>query len=326
MKKSLRVIIFLFLSFLIVSCTKIYLEEPIDVIDNKSVYQNLIPFNTMINTITFEKFDNKEDSTTVEVPTELEFLYKGDSYIDSCCYLSFDANISLENYTLLVKYYRINQFVNNPDYHYIEKEKNENISNFSTNFNYNNNINILTNCIKRYDLYKKDEFQLISFIINEDDSVYILLLKDESENEGLYQIEQGFIIKSAKYEENSSKPSGSFSLNPDTEKFLANLNYNLSSNTFKGLELYAWLENNKWQLVLLPGTNRHKTVNELKEGLILNTTDMKILIDYYLEKDISISIILIEEPSTITSNDITSKWIIKNDELENALKIELEWK
>lgn len=326
MKRILKLVIFMLSFSLIISCNNVNNDPDVtEAVNNNSIYQNLIPFNTLINTITFDQInENDETKPQLLVPSELKFLYENDSYIDSCCYLSFRANISLDSYTEIVRGYTIKKFVNNPNYHYVEKNKDENISSFSTNFEYNNNNNILSLYVKRYDLYKEDKFQKVSFIINEDNSVNILLLKQESENSEIYQIEQGFVVKSILNLENDS--TNIELKNDESLKFIENLNFDITSDWIKGLELFAWQEYNEWKLVLLPGTNILKRVNELKEGLILNTNDMRILIKYYQEKEVDISIVLIEAPSSITSEYVTMECRIENEELENSLKEKLGWK
>ena len=43
----------------------------------------------------------------------------------------------------------------------------------------------------------------------------------------------------------------------------------VTHKTFKGMELYSWQDENEvWQFSVLPGTNRNKTISEVKESQI----------------------------------------------------------
>jgi hypothetical protein len=87
-------------------------------------------------------------------------------------------------------------------------------------------------------------------------------------------------------------------------------------NPFKGLEIYAWKDNdNTWYTVLMLGTNSLKTVEEvakLQAELPCKIDDMKVILDYYRSKGINeFFVIIVSNPPTedelINSNNISKK-------------------
>jgi hypothetical protein len=87
-------------------------------------------------------------------------------------------------------------------------------------------------------------------------------------------------------------------------------------NPFKGLEIYAWKDNdNTWYTVLMLGTNSLKTVEEvakLQAELPCKIDDMKVILDYYCSKGINeFFVIIVSNPPTedelINSNNISKK-------------------
>lgn len=90
---------------------------------------------------------------------------------------------------------------------------------------------------------------------------------------------------------------------------------NIGTGAFKGIEIYAWEENNDIFMVILLGTNRRKTVMDARETLTVSISDAKKALNNIGTNEVIINII--KPLNEHVSNDLEIL-----DESEETLKLE----
>lgn len=93
-----------------------------------------------------------------------------------------------------------------------------------------------------------------------------------------------------------------------------------ANKPMKGIEVYAWMENGEFKMVLLPGTNRNKTVAQAKETLTLTVVEAKKILKGYSKNEVSINIISPLEQMEGEYLEITKSSADSSAEEKNLIK------
>ncbi len=133
------------------------------------------------------------DNQGEEIPEELQVLYQNEFYYDECCYMPGWSSLSIEAYTDMFRGIVFGKLENNGSIKYKEVAIDENLSEWSFAFTFNCTLK-KENLVKRYDVYKDNQFQQYTYLIDKDKNIYyIKLIKYEADSE--YTFNEGFSIK-----------------------------------------------------------------------------------------------------------------------------------
>lgn len=360
MKKIFKFLIIIISCFFIVSCdsksNKKNENIPVDdeikeVASINSEFQHILYFNKLKKALDFKTSDSLGEFNDIKffIPSDLIILFNNDFYVERSLFLPFNSNINLDIYNDFVEGMVLDRLDGDSvDYHYSFKvqEFNSNYISYDNLFNYNNNI-IYSNYTKVYHLYYMNTYQLISFFITKDNDIHIMLY--EKNNDNLDQLMYGYVVKPlpSKSSDLCLDSASIIKVSNNIYKYVGDTSFLFLSNNlkivkicndetkydefieknntkvyFKGLELYAWKTNDMWEFVLLMGTNRLKSKDELVTAMKLDINDAKVLVDYYKNINVIISLSIIRSLELV-KDEVSVDGFIKDDALYNELNNEL---